>query len=184
METILFLFYLCTCLCCHKRRGFLCTVGRNCINMKLPNQFSGMYPLLPPPELLIKSYLFLIQAFTIKSLTALHPLPKEIPVAMWFVHHLWCHWFGLISGPKCKVCYAAGKIGTTPCHPPLHLQWGASDLEIKVPSGENPELKHSLFKAQSRSVYSHTCYAYCQGFLPCLFLPFRSIHLHFFQNLC
>ena len=25
----------------------------------------------------------------------------------------------------------------------------------------------------------HTCYAYCQGFLPCLFLPFRSIHLHF-----
>ena len=56
METILFLFYLCTCLCCHKRRGFLCTVGRNCMNMKLPNQFSGMYPLLPPPELLIKSY--------------------------------------------------------------------------------------------------------------------------------
>ena len=62
-------------------------------------------------------------------------------------------------------------------------QWGAADAEIKVPSGENTELKRSPFKAWSRSVYNHTCYAYCQGFLPCLFLPFRSIHLHFFQNL-
>ena len=63
------------------------------------------------------------------------------------------------------------------------MQWGAADTEIKVPSGENTEFKHSPFKAWSRSVYGHTCYAYCQGFLPCLFLPFRSIHLHFFQNL-
>ena len=62
-------------------------------------------------------------------------------------------------------------------------QWGAADEGTKVPSGENMELKRSPFKAWSRSVYSHTCYAYCQGFLPCLFLPFRSIHLHFFQNL-
>ena len=59
-------------------------------------------------------------------------------------------------------------------------QRGAADAEIKVPSGENTELKRSPFKACSRSVYSHTCYAYCLGFLPCLFLPFRSIHLHFF----
>ena len=44
------------------------------------------------------------------------------------------------------------------------------------------ELKRSPFKAWSRLVYSHTCYAYCQGFLPCLFLPLRSIHLHFFQT--
>ena len=58
-------------------------------------------------------------------------------------------------------------------------QWGAADVEIKVPSGENTELKRSLFKAWGRSVYSHTRYAYCQGFLPCLFLTFRSIHLHF-----
>ena len=57
--------------------------------------------------------------------------------------------------------------------------WGDADAEIKVPSGENTEDKRSPFKAWSRSVYSHTCYAYCQGFLPCLFLPFRSIHLHF-----
>ena len=38
-------------------------------------------------------------------------------------------------------------------------------------------------EGKSRSVYSHTCYAYFQGFLPCLFLPSRSIHLHFVQNL-
>ena len=42
-------------------------------------------------------------------------------------------------------------------------QWGAADAEIKVPSGEYTELKRSPFKAWSRSVYSHTCYAYCQG---------------------
>ena len=36
-----------------------------------------------------------------------------------------------------------------------------------------------LFNSLSRSVYSHTCYAYFQGFLLCLFIPFRSIHLHF-----
>ena len=34
---------------------------------------------------------------------------------------------------------------------------GAADAEIKVPSGENAELKRSSFKARSRSVYSHTC---------------------------
>ena len=62
-------------------------------------------------------------------------------------------------------------------------QWGAADAEIEVPSGENTDLKHSPFKARSRTVYSHTCYAYCQGLLPCLFLPFRSSHLLFFQNL-
>ena len=62
-------------------------------------------------------------------------------------------------------------------------QWGAADAEIKVPSGKNTELKRSPLKAWSRSVYGHTRYAYCQGFLPCLFLPFGSIHLHFFQNL-
>ena len=60
--------------------------------------------------------------------------------------------------------------------------WGAADAGIKVPSGENTELKRSPFEAWSRSVYSHTCYAYCQGFLPCLFLPFRSIYLHFYPK--
>ena len=54
----------------------------------------------------------------------------------------------------------------TPCRP---SQWGAADAEIKVSSGESTELKCSPSKAWSRSVYSHTCYAYWQGFLPCLF---------------
>ena len=67
--------------------------------------------------------------------------------------------------------------------PLVSLQWGAADAEIKVPSGENTELKRSPFKAWCRSVYSHTCYTYCWGFLPCLFLPFWSIHLNFFPNL-
>ena len=71
----------------------------------------------------------------------------------------------------------------SPSTPVIAPQWGAADAEIKVPSGENTELKRSSFQACSRSVYSHTCYAYCQGVLPCLFLPFQPIHLHFFQNL-
>ena len=65
--------------------------------------------------------------------------------------------------------------------PPLP-QWGAADAEIKVPSCESTELKRSPFKARNRSGYSHTCYTYCQGFLPCLFPPFWSIHLHFFKT--
>ena len=62
-------------------------------------------------------------------------------------------------------------------------QCGAADAEIKVPSDENTEPNRSPFKAWSRSVYGHTCYTYFQGFLSSLFLPFQSIHLHFFQNL-
>ena len=65
-----------------------------------------------------------------------------------------------------------------PCLLPLR-----ADAEIKVPSCENTELKRSPFKAWSRSIYNNTCYAYCQGSLLCLFLPFRSFPLHFFQNL-
>ena len=62
-------------------------------------------------------------------------------------------------------------------------QWRAEHAEIKVPSVQNTELKGSLFKAWSRSVYCYTCSAYCQGIHPCQFLPFRSLHLHFLQNL-
>ena len=65
-------------------------------------------------------------------------------------------------------------------HPPP--QWGAVDAEIKVPSDENTLLKDSPFKVWSRSECSHTSYAYCQGFLPRLFLPFRSIHLNFYPK--
>ena len=48
---------------------------------------------------------------------------------------------------------------------PCTLQWGAADAEMKVVSVENTGLKGSRFKAWSISIYySHTCYAYCQGF--------------------
>ena len=47
------------------------------------------------------------------------------------------------------------------------LQWGAADAEIKTPSVENAELEGSPFKVWGMSVYSHTCDAKCQRFLPC-----------------
>ena len=77
-------------------------------------------------------------------------------------------------------CGSASRREILPCQG--HPQWGAVDAEIKVPSDENTELKGSPFKAWSRSVHSHTCYAYCQRVLLWLFLHFQSIHLHFFQN--
>ena len=79
------------------------------------------------------------------------------------------------SAPFFFSCKAGGT-----CFSLSAPQLGAVDAEIEVPSGENTELKHSPFKAWSRSVYSHACYAYCQGFLPCVFLPFQYIYLHFF----
>ena len=60
--------------------------------------------------------------------------------------------------------------------PDITPQWGAADAEIKVPSGENTELKLSPFQAWSRSVYSHTCYAYCQGFLSFLLISTLPVH--------
>ena len=62
-------------------------------------------------------------------------------------------------------------------------QRGAADAEIKVPPGEKTEFKRSPFKVWSGSVCSHTYYATCWGFLPCLFLPLRSIRLLFFSKL-
>ena len=85
----------------------------------------------------------------------------------------------------CVSVYIGGLINFTPQSASAVAvlpQWGAADAEIKVPSGENTDLKRSPFKAWSRSVYSYTCYVYYQGFLPRFFLLFRSIHLHFFQN--
>ena len=49
----------------------------------------------------------------------------------------------------------------------LTPQWRAADAEIEVLPDENTDLKGSLFKAWSRSVFCHACYAYRQGFLPC-----------------
>ena len=46
----------------------------------------------------------------------------------------------------------------------LPPQLGAADAEIKVPSGENAELKHSPFEAWTRSVYRHTSYVSARDF--------------------
>ena len=55
--------------------------------------------------------------------------------------------------------------------------------ECKIQSNfTNAELKGFLFKAWSRSLFSQACYACCQEFLPCSFLPSPSIHLHFFSK--
>ena len=99
----------------------------------------------------------------------------------------WCDVLGFV--PASLLQDISGLMPTTLCpqvvpQAPQHFlplkivryappQWVAADAEIKIPSGENTELKRSPFKAWSRSVYGHTCYTYCQGFLPCLF------HLHF-----
>ena len=73
--------------------------------------------------------------------------------------------FNLITGPT--------KLFT------VRTRSGELQTQKLVPSGENTELKRSPFKAWSRLVCGHTCYAYCQGLLPCKFVLFRSIHLHF-----
>ena len=69
------------------------------------------------------------------------------------------------------VCFVLCRVvsGLTP-------RWGAADAEVKAPSGENTELKRYPFKAWSRSAYSHTCYAYCQGFLSCLLISTLPVH--------
>ena len=56
-------------------------------------------------------------------------------------------------------------------------QWGAAEAESKVSFGENTELKRSPLKPGVGQYY-----AYCQGFLLRLFLPFWSVHLHLFSK--
>ena len=54
-------------------------------------------------------------------------------------------------------------------------QWGAADAEIKVPSGENTELKRSPFKVWSRSVYTiHATLTANDFFLANFYLPVHS----------
>ena len=89
-----------------------------------------------------------------------HPLTDCFVTFVYDQPCVWSHWQPVLSAP----------------------QWGAAPAEIKVPSGENTEHKRSPFKAWTRSVYSHKCCAYCQEVFPCLFLPFQSIHLHFFPK--
>ena len=68
----------------------------------------------------------------------------------------------------------------SPCGGPP--QWGAADAVIKVPFGENAELKRSPFKTLGRSVCRLACYAYSQGFLPYFFLPSSPFTCIFFPK--
>ena len=70
---------------------------------------------------------------------------------------IYCRKFGLPHPAMVTVAIRAA--GPSPTNV---LQWGAADAEIKVPSVENTELSGSPFKAWSRSVYGHTCYAFCE----------------------
>ena len=54
-----------------------------------------------------------------------------------------------------------------PPPPPPAPSVGSCGRRIKVPSDENTELTGSPFKAWSRSVRCHACYAHCQGFRLC-----------------
>ena len=73
------------------------------------------------------------------------------------------------------------------------VKWLVRRVTIGGPRSGEPwtqKLKSLLVRTQSLNVLplkpgvsSHTFYAYCQEFFPCLFLPFQSVHLHFFQNL-
>ena len=70
----------------------------------------------------------------------------------------------------------------------ISVYMALSTVFHSIKSPDNSPLSHSVLPVLflpywSFQLYSHTCYAYCQGFLSCLFLHFRSIHLHFFQNL-
>ena len=62
-------------------------------------------------------------------------------------------------------------------------EWGAADAEINVPSGENTELNVLPLKPGVGQYIAIHATLTARGFLPCLFLPFRSIRLHFFQTL-
>ena len=129
---------------------------------------------LPTPFLFFYSVLLFLSLW----LFQLYFIPSILPTTLRFLAlFLWS--YICLTGPFNYISLYESLLQLW-YNPP---QWGAADAEIKVPSGENTELKRSSFQAWSRSVYSHTCYAYCQGVLPCLFLPFQSIHLHFFQNL-
>ena len=94
-------------------------------------------------------------------------------------HHT-CH-VSAMKPPKTQTLFVKPLVTTRVIHETAP-QWRAADAEIKVPSGENTELKRSPFKAWNRSVYSRTCYAYCQEILPGLFLPFQPFHLQFFPK--
>ena len=121
--------------------------------------------------------LFLCLLVSLRSFH-LHFIPSILSTTPRFLTLFSQSYFCLI-GPFNYIPLSKSLLNGTP-------QWGAADAEIKVPSGENTEKKRkrSPFKAWSRSEYSHTCYAYCQGFLSFLLISTLPVHSPaFFQNL-
>ena len=104
------------------------------------------------------------------------PVGQDISCRRSFI----CHFETLIF--VLKKCDISLWLESKTCYFPMWTFSSNVFLPIFRPSGENTELKRSPFQAWSRSVYSHKCYAYCQGVLFCLFLLFQSIHLHFFPK--
>ena len=81
----------------------------------------------------------------------------------------YCDLMNCVS-PLYSICAGLGveyQVASQAPPSPLHTpQRGTVDAEMKDPSIKNTELKGSLFKALSRSEYSHACFTYCLGFLP------------------
>ena len=123
------------------------------------------------------TFLFLPLSFSLSEPHRSFSHPLSLPLFLYhFSHHLTTQHVAVVL-PRMPLAFFVFVFLV------LIPQWGAADAEIKVPVVENTELKRSPFRAWSRSAYSHTNNAYCQGFLPRWFLLFLSIYLHFFQNL-
>ena len=75
---------------------------------------------------------------------------------------------GVTPPPQASSYHVALTVESVRCgwHGEVSHKGMDADTKNKVPSGENSEPKHYTFKAWSRSVYSRTCYAYCQVLLP------------------
>ena len=56
-------------------------------------------------------------------------------------------------------------------------QWGTRMRRLDPSVLENPKLIDSPFKAWSRSICGHACYAYCQGFLANFYPPDPITHI-------
>ena len=104
-------------------------------------------------------------------------LSRYMIIVSWFWVNIQTH-LGLKTVPVCHLLKQLHPFTTSQTLLRAKTpQWGAADAEIKVPSGENTELKRSPFKAWSGSVCGYACCACCQGFLPYFYRssPFTCI---------
>ena len=165
-----------------KGRGWMNHESWSLKDRRIPSNRGGIQSCIPGPnEGTFDSSGSSVDETIISAFSALHQAKgaETIGVNGKRFCLLWCKWKEMIDVNRKRFCLLFWTVYSSTFFLLIAPQWGAADTEIKVPSGENTELKRSPFKAWSRSIYSHACYAYFLGFLPCLFLPFQSIHLHF-----